>query len=124
MYNFEEGDFVICKPSEEKRNDSNKNFEIYAYVVEVNRDKDTLRLDRYLKQGRLHIEKSPEFHLKEMEKDGFYQPMNDYEIADFYDGVAELLSDARFLNNLYSNDVHQVFEALDAAMNDMTREIV
>ena len=121
MYKFKEGDFVICKPSEEKRNDSNKNFEIYAYVVDVDRKHDILRLDRYMKQGRLHMEKSPKFRLKDMEKDGFYQPMEESEIKDFYDGVAALLADSRFQNNLYSNDVRWTFEALDAAVADMCR---
>jgi len=124
MYKFKEGDFVICKPSEEKRCEGNKEFEIYALVVEVDRDKDILRLDKYLKQGRLHMEKVPQHHLARMESEGFYQPMNDFEIKEFFDGVAALLSSTRFQNNLYANDVRRTFEALDAAMNDMNREII
>lgn len=121
MYLFKEGDFVICKPPEEKRCEGNKDFEIYAYVVEVDRENDVLRLERYMKQGKLHMEKSPKFHLAEMEKECFYQPMTDYEINEFYDGVAELLTSAKFQNNLFANDVRRTFEALQKTVGEVTR---
>lgn len=123
-YQFKKGDFVICKPPEEKRSEGNKDFEIYAYVVEVDRKNDILRLERYLKQGKLHMEQSPKFHLAEMEKDGFYQPMNYDEIKEFYDGVASLLASAKFQNNLYTNDVRWTFEALEAAVEDICRKTI
>ena len=123
MYNFEEEDFFICKPSEEKRNDSNKNFEIYARVTEVDREKDVLRLDKYVKKGRVYFG-NINHGLKEMEANGYYQPMDDIEISDFYNGVAEYLRNSKNDNRKKLNDVQQTFEALDAAMNDMNREIV
>ena len=111
-YQFQKDDLVICKPAESKHNGSNKNFEIYARVAEVDRESDTLRLDSYLKQGRLHQEKRilQSLPLSEMERDEYYQPMNDSEILEFRDNLCAMLTEAGFANRLDAPDVHATFE--------------
>lgn len=86
-YHFREGDFVICKPAEELREPENVNFEIYARVVKVDPEKDTVTLDRYLKCGQLHFSVK-ELPLTSLEEDGYYQPMNKQELATFITGLS------------------------------------
>lgn len=86
-YHFREGDFVICKPAEELREPSNIEFEIYARVVKVDPEKDTVTLDRYLKCGQLHFSVK-ELPLTSLEEDRYYQPMNKQELATFITGLS------------------------------------
>ena len=121
MYKFQKDDLIICKPAEQERDDSNRDFEIYARVAEIDRDRDTVRLDCYQKQGRLHLESriKQELPLAELERNEFYQPLNEDEILDFRDGLCDLMTSTSFLNNLYSMDVQATFELA----NEMAEEV-
>ena len=124
MYKFQKDDLIICKPVEQERDDSNKNFEIYARVAEVDRDRDVVRLDCYQKQGRLHLENriTKELSLSELERNEFYQPLNNDEILDFRDGLCDLLVSSGFCNNLYSMDVQATFELANEMAENIERE--
>lgn len=122
MYKFEKDDLVICKPAEHERTEGNKPFEIYARVAEVDREKDILRLDCYQRQGRFHLESrmKKELSLSEMERNEFYQPLNDDEILDFRDGLCDLLMNKT--NYLYSMDVQATFELANERAEEIERE--
>ncbi len=122
-YQFCVDDLVICKPDEEKRTEDNKDFEIYARVAEVDREADALRLDCYMKQGRLHMEKRilqalPLVYTEEME---YYKPMNDSEILEFRDNVCELLESPNFANRLDKPDVMATFEIANEIAEEIER---
>jgi hypothetical protein len=122
MYKFQKDDLIICKPAEQERDDSNKDFEIYARVAEVDRDRDAVRLDCYQKQGRLHLESrmKKELSLSEMERNEFYQPLNDDEVLDFRDGLCDLLTNK--MNYLYSVDVQATFDLANEMAEEIERE--
>ena len=108
MYKFQKNDLVICKPAEDKRSDNSINFEIYARVVDVEREKDILYLDCYLKQGRVHMESriNKALPLFDMEYH-YYQPMNYKEIMQFHDGLCDFISSPKYKNNIfYRNDIN------------------
>ncbi len=80
-------DLIICKPQESQRNSSNKNFEIYARVIEADKN-GNVALDRYIKCGAVTVRHGnrklvPEF----LFADPMYQPMNAREMRDFKQGL-------------------------------------
>lgn len=84
---FKKDDFLICKPQECQRNSSNKNFEIYARVIEADKN-GNVALDRYIKCGAVTVRHGnrtlvPEF----LFADPMYQPMNMQELRDFKQGL-------------------------------------
>lgn len=114
MSHFQVNDIVICKPADDKRCEENRNFEIYARVVEVNREKDTLRMDCYLKKGEVHMEKRilQTLPLSEMEQK-YYQPMNNEEIIEFRDGLCKWLCNVKHLNYIDAPDVQATFDVIN-----------
>lgn len=79
---FQKNVLVICKPAEEKRSESNMDFEVYARVVNV--EDAFVYLDRYLKMGAIHMDsqgKPAKILIADAEK--YYQPMNDEEKQRF-----------------------------------------
>ena len=84
---FKKNDLVICKPEEDKRNDSNKNFEIYARVVVA--ETGNVMLDRYMKNGSLSITQRLEVPEEKYFEGGkvMYQPMNKQEMRLFQKGL-------------------------------------
>lgn len=124
MYKFQVDDLVICKPAEQERDDSNRDFEIFARVAEVDRDRDTVRLDCYQKQGRLHLESriKQELSLSELEHGEFYQPLNNDEVLDFRDGLCDLLTSTSFRNNLFSMDVQATFDLANEAAEEIEHD--
>lgn len=82
MYQFKVGDFVICKPPEDKREPSNVNFEVYSKVIWLSREMDRIILRRYHKQGRLFFNETV-LVLSALEREELYQPMNDVERTEF-----------------------------------------
>ena len=123
MYSFQKDDLVICKPEEHKRSESNKPFEIYARVDEVDRDRDKVRLDCYQKQGSFHLESriTKLLPLSEMEENEFYQPMNEEEIIEFRDNLCKLLTSPNFCNNMYVIDVQATFELANEKAEEIER---
>ena len=121
MYKFQKDDLVICKP--EERSESNKPFEIYARVAEVDRNRDKVRLDCYQKQGSFHIEDriTKQLPLSEMEENKFYQPMNEEEIIEFRDNLCKLLTSSSFRNNMYAIDVQATFELANEKAEEIER---
>lgn len=77
---FHEGDLLICKPAEEKRKPDNTDFEVYAKVVLVSGNGETVVLQRYLKQGRLQTRSA---RLQAWQVRQLYKKMNEAEEAEF-----------------------------------------
>ena len=121
MYSFQKDDLVICKP--EERSESNKPFEIYARVAEVDRDRDKVRLDCYQEQGNFHLESriTKLLPLSEMEENELYQPMNEEEIIEFRDNLCKLLTSPSFRNNMYVIDVMATFELANEKAEEIER---
>lgn len=92
--NMNPGDFIICKPSEEKREPSNVDFEIYARVDKVDRCFNVLETTSFLKQGRLYRGRRV-LPLDECEEK-YYQPMNMRELEEFIGGLFALSTSKKF----------------------------
>lgn len=96
MRQFRIDDLVIC------RNVKNKEESIYARVVNVDRKKNTIELDKYLRQGEVCCKSSQTVlpYLDEIEN-SLYQPMSNDEITSFHEGLTKLYgSEPKLFENL------------------------
>ena len=96
-YQFKENDLVILRregkdeTSEQARRNALE-FEICARVVWVNRETNTILLDRYQGRGSLQ-HRCQSQSLSEIALQDYYKPMNEEEILEFRDGMAAALAD-------------------------------
>ena len=88
-YHFKAGDLVACVNQE-----TGKSTDMFAYVVEADKKKNTLYLDKYTDRGGISWKMQLQ-QLQIMELEQFYRPMTDDEILEFRDNLAKLLSDPR-----------------------------
>lgn len=124
MYKFQKNDLVVCKPPEDKRNDSNINFELYARVADVDREKDILYLDIYIIQWCIHTnyrisQDLSKLSLTQMEHAAYYRLMNDDEIMLFHDRLSDFIN-ARHKNYLCSPDVQTTLDIVNKAIKEQT----
>ena len=82
------GDFIICKPAEEKREPSNVDFEIYARVDKVDRCYNLLETTSFLKQGRLY--QGRRILPLDVCEEKYYQAMNMRDLEEFIGGLFAL----------------------------------
>lgn len=82
------GDFIICKPDDEKRDPSNVDFELYARVDKVDRCFNFLETTSFLKQGRLY--QGRRVLPLDVCEERYYQPMNKHELEEFIGGLFTL----------------------------------
>lgn len=125
-YTFQKNDLIICKPNGEIPEDV-KNFAIYARVVSVDREADTVYLDRYMREGRLHINANKnntpsKMPLARVENEGYYQPMNDDEVLKFHNGLAKLMASSYQGRKIDNFDVGTTFEVVNEAAERIERE--
>lgn len=125
MYTFEKNGLVICKPDSEV-SEAEKDHLIYARVVSVDRSKDEVVLDRYLKEGQVHYQyyskQSPKLPLMRLENEGYYQPMTDEEILKFRDGLVKLVASPYQADRLDNVDVSATFEVVNERAEEIIRE--
>lgn len=122
MYQFEVNDLVICKPEEEKRCKGNQEFEIYARVVEVIREENKIKLDKYQRNGAFSCSSDRYLPLDECENK-LYQPMNDKEVLLFYTGLEVLDSLPRWKKSAETdNTIECVQEKATEILAQMKKE--
>lgn len=107
MYQFEVNDLVICKPEEEKRCKGNQEFEIYARVVEVIREENKIKLDKYQRNGAFSCSSDKYLPLDECESK-LYQPMNDKEVLLFLNGLEVLETFPRWKKSSETNSTIEI----------------
>lgn len=89
-YQFQTGDLVICKGVHDDRD---KSFDIYARVLEADRENDVLRLDCFQEYGKYHYGER-KVSLNSLESTKMYKAMNQEEkdtfISNTKDDVLDL----------------------------------
>lgn len=121
-YTFKESDLVICKPRGGVT-ESNEDFCIYARVVKVDRENDSLFLDRYLRHGATKLcgkkdtiyERSfrEGLPLSRVEEERLYQPMELSEIEKFCDGLKEGLEKRsyQFYRGIHDRSLSEAYKS-------------
>ena len=111
-YRFKPDDLVICKGG----NGESSSFNIYARVVSVDAENDTVLLDKYTGYGMVDWQQKP-LPLLEMELAQMYVPMNKDEIQKFHQGLTERLGTPRKAACLYDRaitlETYRVVEKAD-----------
>lgn len=115
-YRFKEDDIIIAHrktgedetPEQAAGNDAE--FAICARVLEVDRQNDTLLLDKYMKRGEVDVKNYPQ-SLLEAELLGKYEPMNALDVLMFHEGLETLAKCSPKSRKL--NDRETTLETLD-----------
>ena len=78
-------DFLICCPKDDSLRDAkNKDFELYARIIDIDENEGTITLDKYLKEGKLHNLYKGHPHVNTFEDvDEYYRPMRYDELTSF-----------------------------------------
>ena len=122
VHTFSAGDFIICKPAEELREPSNKDFEVYARVIKVDRSCNAMEIVSFLKQGQL-LQGRRGLPLDQCEEH-YYQPMDKQDLESFIRGLFGLLTSVNYLRLMESQRalVRSVFGAAVKAWMRLAEE--
>ena len=116
-YRFKNGDFVVCASHEQ----TPSSHVPYARVVSVNREDNTLVLDKYLDSGRVQFP-TRAVPLHDFELAQYYRPMEHAELTVFRDGLKELLGAPEYRSGNKVKDKASAKETYDKVSEILDRK--